>query len=77
MVTGPIPRNPKATRPKAKTAGAAINPPTPNVLMIKAIPIRATMLKPSQYAEKFPATKPDRMPSEAPPSSADFTTSCT
>src|SRR6266480_6573652 len=77
MVTGPIPRNPKATRPNAKTAGAAINVPTPNVLMINAMPIKPTMLKPSQYAEKLPATKPDKMPSDAPPSSADFTTSLT
>src|SRR5438270_10987409 len=35
------------------------------------------MVRPSQYAEKFPATKPERMPSDAPPSSADLTTSFT
>ncbi len=39
--------------------------------------ISATMLSPSQYAEKLPATNPDRIPSEAPPSCADFTTSFT
>src|SRR5471030_879901 len=39
--------------------------------------IKATMLIPSQYAEKLPATKPDRMLSDAPPSSEDVTTSFT
>ena len=32
MVTGPMPRNPKATRPKANTAGASISAPSPKVL---------------------------------------------
>src|SRR3954464_8801903 len=32
---------------------------------------------PSQYALKFPATKPDRMLSDAPPSRDDVTTSLT
>ena len=35
------------------------------------------MLRPSQYAEKLPATKPERMLSDAPPSRDDLTTSCT
>src|SRR5258707_9369957 len=35
------------------------------------------MLMPSQYAEKLPATKPERMLSDAPPSSEDVTTSFT
>src|SRR6476646_6750227 len=35
------------------------------------------MLKPSQYALKLPATKPDRMFSDAPPSRDDVTTSFT
>src|SRR5258708_9082198 len=39
--------------------------------------IRATMLIPSQYAEKLPATRPERMLSEEPPSSDDVTTSFT
>src|SRR5215472_1219204 len=39
--------------------------------------IRATMLMPSQYAEKLPATKPDRMFSDGPPSSDEVTTSLT
>ena len=32
IVTGPMPRKPNATRPNAKTAGAAIRPPSPRVL---------------------------------------------
>src|SRR5713101_6870893 len=35
------------------------------------------MASPREYAEKLPATKPDRMPSDAPPSSAEVTTSLT
>src|SRR5215471_6292840 len=35
------------------------------------------MLAPSQYAEKFPATSPERMFSEGPPSSEEVTISCT
>ena len=31
MVTGPMPRKPKATRPKAKTAGAVMMLATPMV----------------------------------------------
>src|SRR5216683_1535187 len=37
--------------------------------------IRATMLRPSQKAEKLPATSPERMFSEAPPSLDAVTTS--
>src|SRR6478672_1082502 len=36
-----------------------------------------TMLKPSQYPEKLPATKPERMLSDGPPSSEDVTISFT
>ncbi len=32
MVTGPMPRKPKATRPKAKTAGAAMMASKPLVV---------------------------------------------
>ena len=35
------------------------------------------MLRPSQYALKLPATSPDRMFSDAPPSREDVTTSLT
>src|SRR5687767_15355180 len=72
-----MPRKPKATRPNAKTAGAAINASRPSVLKINAMAIKPTMLMPSQNAEKFPATKPDRMFSDGPPSREDVTTSCT
>src|SRR5215472_12061859 len=37
----------------------------------------ATMLMPSQYAEKLPATSPERMLSDGPPSSEEVTTSAT
>ncbi len=77
IVTGPIPRNPNATRPNAKTAGAIIRAPRPKVLTTYAIDISATMARPSQYALKFPATSPDRMFSDAPPSRAEVTTSLT
>ncbi len=46
-----MPRKPKATRPKANTAGAAMSIESPIVLTMNAIPIRPTMLMPSQYAE--------------------------
>src|SRR3954471_1359736 len=77
IVTGPIPRNPKATRPNANTAGAIISVPKPVVLTRKPIVIRAIIDKPSQYALKFPATKPDKMFREAPPSRDDVTISFT
>ena len=51
MVTGPMPRKPKATRPKAKMAGAIISAPAPvgNWLLIQAaMPIRKVMVMPIQ-----------------------------
>src|ERR1041385_3709809 len=39
--------------------------------------ISVTMVSPSQYALKFPATKPERMLSDAPPSREEVTTSRT
>src|SRR5918998_6447334 len=39
--------------------------------------MRPMMVMPSQKAEKFPATKPDRILSEAPPSRDEVTTSRT
>src|SRR5687768_8071220 len=41
------------------------------------MPMRATITMPSQYALKLPATRPDRMLREAPPSRAEVTTSRT
>ncbi len=48
MVTGPMPRNPNATRPNAKTAGASIMPAGNVVLTRNPVPIRTTMARPSQ-----------------------------
>ncbi len=77
MVTGPMPRNPKATSPNANTAGAAISWSSPCSLMRNAPPMRPTTVMPSQYAEKLPATRPDRMFSDGPPSREEVTTSRT
>src|SRR2546427_5829416 len=77
IVTGPMPRNPNATSPKAKTAGAIMRLPSPSVLTPYASDMRIRIARPSQYALKFPATSPDRMLSDAPPSFEDVTTSAT
>src|SRR5437764_83511 len=79
IVTGPMPRKPKATRPKAKTAGASMRSDIAvlDALTRYAIDINTTMLRPSQYALKLPATNPDRMFSDAPPSRDEVTTSLT
>src|SRR5579859_5767086 len=77
IVTGPMPRKPNATRPNAKTACAIIRFCRPRLLIAYAMPISDTMLRPSQYALKLPATKPERMFSDAPPSRDDVTTSRT
>src|SRR5271170_637421 len=74
-----MPRNPKATRPKANTGAAIIVAAAAKPIPLKkyASDIRATKASPSQYAEKFPATRPDRIPSDAPPSLDEVTTSFT
>src|SRR5437762_10566721 len=77
IVTGPIPRNPKATSPNEKTAGASMRPVSPVVLTPYAIAMSAIIVSPNQNALKFPATKPDRMFREAPPSRDDVTISRT
>ena len=77
IVTGPMPRKPNATRPNANTAGATINVPRPVVLIRYATVIRTMIVMPSQYALKLPATRPDRMLSDGPPSRDDVTTSLT
>src|SRR5215212_9023394 len=80
IVTGPMPRKPKATRPKAKIAGAIINSPVPigkKPETQAATPMRPAMARPIQYAEKLPAMKPERMLSDAPPSRDAVTTSRT
>src|SRR6476660_1311119 len=75
IVTGPMPRNPNATRPNANTAGAIISAPSPWVLTPYAIDISPTMTIPSQYALKLPATSPESTFSDAPPSRDEVTTS--
>src|SRR5688572_6474719 len=78
MVTGPIPRNPNATRPKAKTASATISDDSPYWLNRYATAISPTItMEPIQKAEKLPAVNPERMLSDAPPSRLAVTTSFT
>src|SRR5690606_13479676 len=66
-----------ATRPNAKTGAAFIRLSSPIVLTSQAIPIRNTKTIPSQKALKLPATRPERILSDAPPSRHDVTTSRT
>src|SRR5438552_19145717 len=67
MVTGPMPRNPNATRPNANTAGAIGSTlDRPVVLMPYAAAISSMMAMPSQYALQLPAAQADRMLSDAP-----------
>src|SRR6266480_1501869 len=72
-----MPRNPKATSPNANTAGATIRFTSPAVLTPYAMAISTIIVIPNQNALKFPATKPDRIFSDAPPSRDDVTTSRT
>src|SRR5262245_8397664 len=77
IVTGPMPRKPNATRPNAKTSGAIISAPRPFKLNQYEAPISATMTMPIQYAEKFPAIRPESTFSDGPPSRDAVTTSRT
>ena len=77
MVTGPMPRKPKATRPKAKMAEDSSKMLSPLAETKKAATMRPTMTMPFQKALKLPATIPERMVREAPPSREAVTTSCT
>src|SRR5262245_6827073 len=74
-----MPRNPKATNPNANTAGASIRSDIELLVSLTkyAIVISEMMLRPIQKALKLPATNPDRMLSDAPPSREDVTTSLT
>src|SRR5678815_5839112 len=72
-----MPRNPNAMRPKANTAGAIIMPATKSVLTYHPTPMRTRIATPSQYALKLPATRPERIFREGPPSREDVTTSRT
>src|SRR6266704_3054228 len=83
MVTGPMPRKPKATRPNAKIGAAKAN--FAGMIAIKAAcvencqakNINTRMHKPIQNADMLPATKPERMFSEAPPCFEQLVTSRT
>src|SRR6185437_8274677 len=59
----------------ANTAGATISAPRPAVLIRYPTAIKPVIVMPSQNALKLPATRPDRMLSDAPPSRDDVTTS--
>src|SRR5882672_11248815 len=83
MVTGPMPRKPNATRPKAKIGAANRNSPG-MIAWMAAWPekqyapnISRRITRPVQKAEKLPATRPERMLSDAPPCLEDVTTSLT
>src|SRR5206468_8780714 len=71
--------NPNATRTKVNTGATVIRLLRLAHQMLKqyAMPISVAMLNPSQYALKLPATKPDRILSDAPPSREELTTSFT
>src|ERR1043165_1569588 len=83
MVTGPIPKKPNATRPKAKIGAAKAN--CAGMMNISAGLVEnchaanmSTMMhSPIQKAEKLPATKPDRMFNDAPPCLEQLVTSRT
>ena len=83
MVTGPMPRKPKATRPKAKIGVAKAN--CAGMMAIRSLfiekrqaPNISNMItSPIQKAEKLPVTNPDRILSEAPPCFEQLVTSLT
>src|SRR5690348_12447468 len=83
MVTGPMPRKPKATRPKAKMGAAngncagIMDIKAPLVENCHATNMSAMMMRPIQKAEKLPATNPDKIFSEAPPCLEQLVTSRT
>src|SRR6516225_1792321 len=90
MLTGPMHRKPNATRPNAKMeptptslAGLAgsrftiMTSSSPCRLTKYAPAIRVAMSRPFQNALKFPATMPDRMVSDGPPSRDAVTISWT
>ena len=83
IVIGPIPRKPNATRPNANTGAAKVNSGGMRAITagfldtMYATNIRIIMVRPSQNAEKLPATRPERMFREAPPCLLLVTTSLT
>ena len=75
IVTGPIPKKPNATKPNANTDEYDIISAGMYVLAKYAIAIKNTITAPIQKPEKLPATKPERIVNEAPPSLDAVTTS--
>src|SRR6185369_7880934 len=83
MVTGPMPRKPKATRPKAKIGAAkgyfaGISEARAGFCETQeATNISTMMTRPIQKADILPATKPERMFNDAPPCFEQLVTSRT
>src|SRR5262245_49156818 len=72
-----MPKKPNATKPKANTAGASISVGGNSVLTPNAAAMSSIITSPSQNALMLPATNPDKMFSDAPPSREEMTTSRT
>src|SRR5678815_1264199 len=68
MVTGPMPSRPNATRPKQNTASCDMMASRPMPDMMYAIRSITASVSAFQNTEKLPATRPERMVSDAPPS---------
>src|SRR5712691_6118809 len=83
MVTGPMPRKPNATNPKAKMGpananfGGMMDIKAAWVEICQAQNISPIITNPIQKADMLPATKPERMFNEAPPCFEQFVTSRT
>src|SRR5688500_5543472 len=77
IVTGPILRNPNATRPKANTARTIMSDPTPTRETTQETPMSTSITMPIQEAMKLPTKQQNRMLSDGPPSRDDVTTSRT
>src|SRR5512143_3342490 len=77
IVTGPMPSRPNATRPNANTDGYCMNSLSPCCEKWLATSSSTASVSAFQNTEKLPATMPDRMLSDAPPSLLADTTSAT
>src|SRR5439155_19269897 len=77
IVTGPMPSRPNATRPNANTDGYCMNRCRSCCENVYARNSRTASVSAFQNTEKLPATIPERMFSEAPPSLLAATTSAT
>src|SRR5262249_17815543 len=78
MLTGPMHKKPNATKPKAKMEACwPMTSPRPYKLTKYAPAISAAISMPFQKALKLPATMPDRIVSDVPPSREAVTISWT